>query len=164
MSGSECENFPDGLRSMADTTRSCAVVTSPVIQLSPFIRVNCFRLRATPAAACLRRRSGFGLEKAAPPGGGAERHGHCLSRMVWAHSGEPRRQGGLGRRPFRGSQVSGGELIPTAFRNLGGPKTGGKALAGGVACAMRERRRQWPGVYADSIAAWGCIRKRSSTE
>jgi hypothetical protein len=43
---------------------------------------------------------------------------------------------------------------PTAFRNLGGPKTRGKALAVGVACAMRERRREWPGVSADSIAAW----------
>ncbi len=79
--------------------------------------------------------------------------------MVWAHSGEPRPQWGLGRRPFRGSQVSGGGLTPTVFRNLGEPKTGGNALAGGVACAMRERRRQWPGVYAYSPAAWGASEK-----
>ena len=75
--------------------------------------------------------------------------------MVWAHSGAPRSHGDWVGDLFGEAKFQEVVQPPTAFRNLGGPKTGGKALAGGVACAMRERRRQWPKVYADSIAAWG---------
>jgi hypothetical protein len=51
---------------MAETTRSCAVVTSRVIQLSPFIPVICFRLRATPAAAYVSANAGLALKSSTP--------------------------------------------------------------------------------------------------
>ncbi len=132
-------------------------------RVSPFIRVICFRLRATPAAACRPAEAGLALKSSTPRRRCGKARPLPFAHGVGAQRGTTAARG-LGRRPFRGCQVSGGGSATDSLYKLGGTENRRQDPCGRVACAMRERRRQWPGVYAASIAAWECIREGLSAE
>jgi len=106
-------------------------------------------------AACRRSK-----KKSSPWRAGAERRGDCLSRMVWARRGAPRRQGEAAReRAFRGNRFSARELPVQELlckENWGDRKPEGRELASGVARRDARKGRQSP--------AFGCGRLPGDSE
>jgi hypothetical protein len=111
---------------------------------------------ARQPAAALRTALRAGSHQAAPPGGGAERRGGCLSRMVFAHHGAPRTQADRVAGNLFGGADFLKESFPYSLRKIGGDrKPGRRSACAGVVCAMSEREGSSRCLDAYNAAAQG---------